>query len=215
MKQRSLGWFAFGLFAFGGTAVLAGCPIYPDQGDYRVCNSDGCYDCPTNDYTWDCNPWQCNGSYDCPNGYSCSNDRCVSGGTYDAGNGGTHCSQPSDCLSGYNCGTDDICHPGDCSSSGCPTDYVCKLQNGAPICVSSTSTGDGGTFSGCTSDASCASEGSGFKCLNGSCVAPGDQCSDATQCPNGEACVAGECTPQCSSTTNCPSGYACDLSKGV
>jgi len=214
MKQRVLGWVAFGFFALGGTAVLAGCPIYPDNGDYRVCTSSGCYDCPTNYYSDSCNAWQCNQDYDCPNGYSCQNDRCVAG-TSSSTN--STCAAPSDCASGSNCGTDDICHPGDCSSSGCPTNYVCKLTNGAVACVPSTSTsGDSGnTFTGCTSDAACASLGSGSKCLDGSCVAPANQCSDATQCPNSEQCVAGVCTPSCSSTVACPTGYACDNGTGV
>lgn len=213
MKQRLLGWVAFGMFAFGGGSMLAGCPIYPDHGDYRVCTSDGCYDCPNNYYSYDCDPWQCSGTYDCPTGYSCQYNACVySGGPQPSG---TSCTSPSDCPSGDNCGTDDVCHPGDCSASGCPSGYICKLAGGAVSCVPDGTNGDGSSFSGCNNDSECASLGAGSKCLDGSCVAPADQCSDATQCPNGEDCVAGACTPKCSGSEPCPTGYSCDTSKGV
>jgi hypothetical protein len=66
----------------------------------------------------------------------------------------------------------------------------------------------------CKSDGDCSSKGAGYKCLSGSCVAPGDQCTDATQCASG-LCVQGACTPACSSTKPCPTGYSCDLAKGV
>jgi hypothetical protein len=214
MKQRVLGWVAFGLFSFGGTAVLAGCPIYPDNGDYRVCDSTGCYDCPTNYYSNSCDPWQCNQDYDCPNGYSCQNDSCVAGNDASTNPSGT-CSVPADCPSGDNCGTDNICHPGDCSSSGCPGGYVCKLTDGAVACVPDNAKGDSSTFAGCTSDAACTSLGAGAKCLDGSCVAAANECSDATQCPNSEQCVAGVCTPSCSASNPCPTGYACDTGTGV
>jgi hypothetical protein len=74
-------FFLVSLFG-AGCAVLWGCPIYPDAGNHRVCNSSGCYDCPSDTYSSGCVPWQCNSSYDCPSGYHCdSSYTCVSGGS--------------------------------------------------------------------------------------------------------------------------------------
>lgn len=126
----------------------------------------------------------------------------------------TNCTAPSDCPSGYTCGSDSLCHAGDCSQWSCLSGYTCKVSGGAATCQPSGGPDSG--FQGCTSDAACSSLGAGAKCLNGTCVAPADQCSDATQCNNGEQCVQGVCTPTCSaSSNNCPVGYTCDVSKGV
>ena len=203
----------------GMAAVLAGCPIYSDAHTHRVCNGSSCYDCPDDFYSSSCTGWQCNSNYDCPGGYACSNGACTSNGQQPPTGNPTTCSSPSDCASGQNCGSDGVCHSGDCSNSGCPSGYVCELANGQLACVAGGTTGgkDGGTpFMGCTSDASCVNQiGNGAKCLDGACVAPPDQCSDATQCPNAEQCVQGVCTPSCDGSHPCPTGYACDTSKGV
>ncbi len=220
MVKRVLG---FGLFAFS-VAVLGGCPIYGDSRSSRDCATRGydltsgsssydatCYDCPNGFYSSQCSAWSCTSTYDCPSGASCNNNICMTGGPTPPNP--ASCTQPGDCASGQNCGTDDKCHTGDCSSSGCPSGYQCKLAGGTLQCVGGSR--DGGAFTGCTSDSACSSLGAGAKCLNGACVAPADQCSDATQCPNSEQCVQGVCTPSCSAANPCPTGYACDASKGV
>ena len=215
-------WVTLGV---ASAAILGGCPIYSDNVNRRVCNSTGCYDCANDYYSDSCSPWQCNTSSDCPSGYSCdSSNSCVSGPGYgyDGGNPPGSCTSPRDCTSGSNCGTDGQCHPGDCSNSGCPSGYQCKLSNGTLQCVG-PATRDGGSTdggrtdagpTGCQSDTECASLGAGAKCLDGTCVKPADQCSDATQCPNSEQCVQGVCTPACSATVPCPVGYSCDA-RGV
>lgn len=219
MVKRVLG---FGLFAFS-VAVLGGCPIYGDSRSSRDCTTrydssvgaydTTCYDCPNGYYTSQCAAWSCDTTYDCPSGTTCSSSNvCTTGGTNPPNP--TSCSQPGDCPSGQNCGTDDKCHAGDCSNSGCPSGFQCKLAGGTLQCVG-TGTNDGGAFTGCTSDSSCTSLGAGAKCLDGACVAPADQCSDATQCPNSEQCVQGVCTPSCTTDKPCPIGYACDTNKGV
>src|SRR4029079_12351779 len=131
--------------------------------------------------------WQCSSSYDCPGGYACSNHTCVSNGTTPPPPNGQSCNGPYDCPTGDNCGSDHLCHVGDCSNSGCPSGYTCKLQSGALQCVGSwTTPRDGGSDTGTVGehssgkkDATCvASLGAGAKCLSGTCVKPADQCSD-------------------------------------
>lgn len=205
----------FTFLAFGATGIaLFGCPIYGDDNGHRVCNSQGCYECPSGTYSTDCSPWTCSSRLDCPSDYSCQNGACV------GGNGA--CSQPSDCPGGT-CGADGQCHAGDCSVAGCVGGWVCKVSSGVASCVKD-SVSDGGTSDAgvpeCTSDTTCAtSKGTGAKCLNGTCVAPADLCADATQCQNGYQCVQGVCTPGCSDgdggSKPCPTGYSCDAQKGV
>jgi hypothetical protein len=184
-----------------GSVGLFGCPIYSDSGGGGTCG--------------DCYPnTGCRSDYDCPNGQVCSQyNTCIPGGT--TTDAGATCTSPSQCPTGQTCGADDHCHPGDCSGSGCPAGYQCTLSSGTLACVATDGgTKDGGgppPFTGCTSDSQCvASLGAGAKCLDGTCVAPANQCSDATQCPTGEQCVQGVCTPSCDKTHPCPTGFSCD-----
>lgn len=186
----------------GAGAALAGCPIYDDSTYY----SDG--------YGSDAGYLGCSTSYDCANGYSCVSHTC-------SPNSGT-CSKPNDCSSGSTCGADGYCHDGTCSTFGCVSGSTCTLVGGQPQCVPDTSSGgdsgvtDSGPAPECTSNSTCVTSlGTGAKCLNGSCVAPANQCSDGTQCAGTSQCVDGTCTPSCDSTHPCPTGYACDAAKGV
>ncbi|MBX3185402.1 MAG: hypothetical protein KF819_00240 [Labilithrix sp.] len=196
-----------------GVAVLAGCPIYSDDSRaHRVCVGSDCYSCPDNYYSNDCRPWSCYDNSECPAGYQCGTDRrCrLTSGNPPGSGGGTSCTKPSDCPPGSNCGADNKCHAGDCSTSGCPSSFVCKLSGGVAECVAVGS----GPASSCKKDADCPTP-PGSKCLSGSCVAPADQCADATQCQAGYQCVQGACTPSCGPDKPCPTGYACDDAKGV
>lgn len=210
--KRVFSFVVFGLAA----AVLGGCPIYSNDRDSRVCRDGRCYDCPDGYYTGGCTDWQCNDDVDCPSDYTCNTShRCAPKGTVQPPpTNGTSCSKPSDCGPGQVCGTDKLCHTGDCSVWGCTSGYACKLSGGQLACVS---IGDAGTTPPveCRTDTQCASTGAGSKCLSGVCVAPKDQCLDATQCPNSQQCVQGVCTPSCSTTKPCPTGYSCDTAKGV
>ena len=206
-----------------GVAVLGGCPIYSDDRDNRICQTDQdgvsrCYDCPDPYYSSSCFGWTCNQNGDCPSGYTCTSDQqCALGSSTGPlpPSGGTLCTKPSDCPGGSSCGADNKCHAGDCSTSGCPSQFVCKLESGTPQCVAiGSGGGDGGVTSTCKSDTDCPTP-AGSKCLDGACVAPADQCADQTQCPGGEQCVQGACTPSCNANTPCPTGYSCDTAKGV
>ncbi len=213
--KRFLSFTLFGLGTVVGTVVLAGCPIYPDSGsDHRVCDGQGCYDCPDDYRSNSCTTWQCSSDYDCPGGYACDSTHACSPGGAPVGT----CSKPGDCYPGDNCGGDGYCHPGDCTSTGCVDGYVCKLSGGSAQCVPVGTPVDAGPkpdggFSGCTNDSQCTTPGA--RCLDGECVAPAGQCSDSTQCPANEKCVQGACTPACDATTPCPVGYSCDVGKNV
>lgn len=214
MMKRAVSFVLFGL----GTAVLFGCPIYPEGRDHRVCIGGECYDCPDSYYSAGCDAWTCNDGLDCPSGYTCTSDhRCrFTDGDPNAPDEGTACTKPSDCPAGTNCGADNKCHAGDCSTTGCPSSFVCRLgsgEGGVPACVPIGGDGGGGTSS-CKADKDCPSP-AGSKCLTGKCTAPADQCVDATQCPGEAQCVQGACTPSCSATKPCPTGYGCDTTKGV
>lgn len=207
MMKRVVSFALFGL----GAAVLGGCPIYPSDRDHRVCVGGDCYDCPDPYYSSSCHDWACDDANDCPSGYTCTSDhKCRFTDALPPPTSGTTCAKPSDCAPGQNCGADNRCHTGDCATSGCPSAYVCKLENGTAQCVAK----GGGITSSCKKDSDCPTP-AGSKCLSGACVAPADQCADATQCPGGSQCVAGSCTPSCSASKPCPTGYACDQQKGV
>ena len=196
-----------------GAAVLGGCPIYPDGRDSRVCLDGDCYRCPDPYYTSACSAWACDDASDCPSGYACGGDRLCHAGTTPPTT--ATCAKPGDCASGQVCGADGACHAGDCATFGCPSSFVCKLSSGVAQCVAKSGTpADAGATSTCKADQDCPSP-TGSKCLSGSCVAPADQCADATQCPGGGQCVQGACTPACSADKACPTGFACDLAKGV
>jgi hypothetical protein len=180
-----------GIAMLGIAALLWGCPIYSGN-EYRVCQGSGCYSCPDTTYSGACINWQCSQDSDCDDGYVCSGGTCSPGSTYppDAGD------DASD----------------DCSVTGCPSGYVCKLSNGAAQCVAlsgsdagagdtgagdtgagdtGASSGDTGTGGGDASDGStygvtCNADGdctgSGSRCVDGKCAAEVGLCSDGTQC---------------------------------
>lgn len=203
--QKRLGFSA----AIAAITILAGCPIYTSD-NHRVCQGGTCYACPDPYYSGDCYPWSCDDSLDCPGGYVCQQNRCQSTSLPSEG---STCSAPSDCPNGLNCGSDGRCHGGDCSNSGCPDGFVCKLSDAKLVCMPTQT--DAGTYTGCKNDGACAQAGAGAKCLNGSCVLPENQCSDTTQCRTGLKCVDGVCTPSCAGGVPCPIGYSCDTARGV
>jgi len=224
-------WVSFVLVGLGAV-ILGGCPIYPESQGHRVCLQSGeCFSCPNDYYSSDCYAYACSSDYDCPSGTTCQYNgqygTCVGGGytTPDATAPGSPCTRPADCAPGSNCGADDQCHPGDCSNTGCPSGYQCKLSGGTLACVPLGFIPDGGSggdasdgavpYTGCHNDAECAAKVPGAKCLDGTCVAPPDQCFDTTQCPANEQCVAGVCTPGCGPTNPCPTGFSCDSKTNV
>ncbi len=113
--------------------------------------------------------------------------------------------------------------PSDCSVTGCPDGYVCKLANGVAQCVSlgnpggdagtdsasptEASTGDAGSGDTSTGDSASTADASDGAVFGTSCNADGDCTS------SGARCVDGRCAAQvnlCSDGTQCNvSGSAC------
>lgn len=234
--------------------VLAGCPIFDDQGgrgddddDDRCegpdCNpipAPGCVssaDCGINEtcgadsecHIGDCTVWGCSKDFTCVVGEdqkaTCEPDGGAGGqaggaGSSAGGAGGqggaggeagaggqggqpppvVYCGNPDDCLADETCAPDGTCKPGDCSKIGCIFGYYC---GGSLLCKPSNP-------AACGEDSDCAGAGMGFLCVNGLCTAPGDQCSDQTQCQAGHKCADGKCTSSCSGDADCPAGYACN-----
>jgi hypothetical protein len=168
-------------------ALTAGCPIYSNDQSYGVCTSQGCFDCPSPNYSSACTPAQCATSFDCPYGYSCSfNGQCVAGVLASPGLGeGGGCTAPSDCEAGTTCGSDNNCHAGDCGSGiGCPSGYECTLVGGLAECRGAA---DGGADAGAaqTPDAAEAGGGGGLEA--------GDATLSETGPSDGGTCVDGSC----------------------
>jgi hypothetical protein len=214
-----------GLVILTAAAVLAGCPVYPGR-DYRVCDGNGCFDCPDPFVSSACVGWSCATAADCPNGYACDS---ANSGTCIAGPAAAGaCSTPADCTGGLVCGQDGSCHAGDCVGSGCPSGYVCKLANGQPPqCLPAPSGGpveDGGSAD-VSSDAAtppvvdaaserAASDASSDSPETPDAGVPSVPCNSDAPCGGaGAKCLNGQCTPQahlCSDTTQCiVAGEAC------
>ncbi|HEV3192448.1 MAG TPA: hypothetical protein VGY54_18180 [Polyangiaceae bacterium] len=146
-----------GIVGVSLATLLAGCPIYPDTGNYRVCTANGCFDCPNKTYSAACIPWQCGTSADCGDGLVCGpTNTCIAGSLFDASIPTGRCATPTDCPSGSVCGQDNACHAGDCGGGvGCPSGYVCTLDHGQAECETSPSArADAGSRSDGSVDAS-------------------------------------------------------------
>jgi len=214
-------------------AILGGCPIYPDAGNYIVCSSSECFDCPDPSLSGACVPWLCYTSSDCGNGYTCTDQGwCGPGSGADAGAAG--CSCPDGYICKLSNGSVQCVAPGDAASvqhdsgSGGPTggdarvsDVTAEATFDAAVDVAPGPAADASPdrFDGasaimlCNADATCTG---GAKCIDGRCTPPSELCADTTQCVvAGEACVNGVCVPRCSGATPCPGGYDCDYTRGV
>jgi hypothetical protein len=185
-----------GLFGLSAAALL-GCPVFSGgSGGTGPCGEgygSGSTDC------------SCSPEFPCSNGYSCNYE--------------TSTCEPS----GFDGGFSDVSEGGGgACDGGCKTGEVCAVVDAAAVCVPAPDGGgkDGSSdttppFKGCTSNASCADAGTGYICLDGTCVAPSNQCTDTQQCPGTEQCVDGACVPGCSTTSPCPTGYSCQYPGGV
>jgi hypothetical protein len=194
-----------GVMIFGGAALLGGCPVYPDDRSYQVCN-------------------ECCSSADCGFGASCNSQGYCSNDTVDAST--TTTGPCGICAPGTTCtlagGVPQCLATGagpDASSleDATTTPIVTEDAGTTPSDAASTATdGSDSSASGisCNGDSQC---GGGAKCIDGLCTPQNQLCSDGTQCVTaGDACVDGVCLPTCgTSAAPCPTGYACDFNRGV
>ena len=222
----------------GGSSNQVSCNSPDDCGPNETCGEDGTchtgdcyfsgcvdgYECVLQGYEYVCVPEGSGGS---GGGTAGSAGQGGTGGTAgtagaDGGTGGTsgagaagaagegaapvYCGNPDDCEPGQVCSEDGLCVDGTCVDHGCVNGWVC---DGA-TCVPENS-------ASCIEDDDCSSLGSGYKCVNGMCTAPADQCTDKTQCPDpaNQSCVDGKCVAACDEPSDCPDGYTCDTALGV
>lgn len=115
-----------------------------------------------------------------------------------------YCGNPSDCSAGETCAPNGTCQPGACAMIGCIFGYACTANG----CVSVNPLA-------CGEDIDCANAGIGYACISGICTPPMDQCSDQTQCPANNKCVAGKCTAACATDNDCTNGFGCDTALGI
>jgi len=190
--------YIIGFFGLSAVALL-GCPVFSGGG------GGGTEPCGGGSYYGGSGSYICcTDTSECPTGSVCEANYCVAsyeGGVNEGGEGGATC-----------------------ATLGCGKGEICAVQDGTATCIKNPDGGggkdaasDAPPFKGCTSDAACADAGTGYLCLDGTCVAPANQCTDTTQCPNSEKCVAGACVPGCSSSSSgsCDPGYSCDVAAGV
>ena len=236
MKRLSLLGFAGVL-----TTFLAGCPIYDDKGEPGECAASSCdttgtptpsgcngpQDCGLNEtcgednqcHTGDCTIWGCTSGFECviQEDLTASCEPDGSGGGGGGGDDAVYCGNPDDCTSDETCAPDGTCQPGACDQDigggatlGCIYGYACTADATGASCLSVNP-------AACGEDADCSAQGSGYLCVSGICTAPADQCFDQTQCPSGDKCVEGKCTPSCAADVDCAGapGFSCDVNLGI
>jgi hypothetical protein len=196
-----------GVTIFGGAALLAGCPIYPDQGrSYpNVCG-------------------ECCTSADCGPGASCSPDGVclpdVDASTSSACGTcpfGTVCTLAGGSLVCLAPGSEPDAGVEPVDATSPPPGMTLDAGLGASPPDAPSASPESGTTGGlCNADSQCTGA-LGSKCIDGQCTAQSHLCSDGTQClVAGESCVDGVCLPTCSgSAPPCPAGYQCDFNRSV
>ncbi len=234
VKPPGTGGSGGGTAGSGGTLSNPGCSSPGDCGPNETCGQDGTchpgdcyfsgcvdgYECVLDGYQYVCVPTGQGGSGGGTGGTGGTG--ATGGSSGQAGTGGTgtggvagsagaggdpvYCGNPSDCPPGQVCSSEGLCVDGTCEDHGCENGYLCE---GAE-CVPENS-------ASCILDADCSPLGAGYKCVNGMCTAPADQCTDKTQCPDpaSQSCVDGKCVASCHGNSDCPEGYTCDTTLGV
>jgi len=182
----------FALLGFGLLAsVLAGCPVFTDNGD------QGGPECTTRDCS---GPGVCTQPTDCPINTTCGSDgQCHSG----------DCTQ-SGCPSRFTCVVDPSsqtasCDPTTGAGGGSPTS-----STGTTMSSTSSGMGGGSSSTGGSSPTSSSSTSSGMGGTGGAPPKP-VYCGHPSDCANGTICGKdGTCQPgPCSSSNTCVYGYSC------
>lgn len=101
LSRRAAWWTASWL-----PLLLAGCPLFPENG----CFADS----------------------DCAEGYACE---ARTGACVPEVRPKRVCAAPTDCDENETCGRNGLCNPGDCTFSGCVGGYRCDQDDGYWACV--------------------------------------------------------------------------------
>lgn len=223
-------------FALPFTVLLAGCPIWSDDGGDRECYTDA--DCTGDDvcFRGSCEPPECRSDAECGAGDICSGGSCVPGTpcSTDAECGAGSvcvsgmCRPGSRCTADAECGTGEICEgglctPGDrsCRTHGdCAAGSYCAAGECTPSGPCSDDAGCDATFwcdfrdtcvprepGACRADADCTTAGQ--VCVEGQCRDLDDTCQFDRECAPGTACVNNTCTRICTGDADCRSGESC------
>jgi hypothetical protein len=115
------------------------------------------------------------------------------------------CGSPNDCAPVDTCGADGTCHRSNCLATPCINQFQCGITSSGPACVRASS-------KGCGADRHClASE----RCIDGTCTAVAELCTDRSQCGAGKACADGRCTTTCTTDGQCAPGFLCRTALGI
>ena len=117
----------------------------------------------------------------------------------------TWCGNPRDCASDETCSTDGACHSGNCAVHPCINQYTCSTTPNGSACLRANNKG-------------CAADGQCFvneRCIDGSCTALDDLCTDRAQCGAAKACADGRCVATCTNDGSCLPGFVCNTVIGV
>lgn len=189
--------------------ALGGCFGWGEHHYRSYCDSTGCYRCDENGCAGGGGGvGSCTSSRDCAEGCYCDAARraCVEAG---------FCDSDSDCGAGFQC--NERRHSCEPAGSASPDGGV--TNPGDPDSGSNPGNPDGGGGPGtCSCSADCASLGDGYVCdlTNHTCkpapdMPPGSvTCSADCDCPSGQVCANGTCTPSgCGVTDPCTFDYEC------
>ena len=142
-----------------------------------------------------------NGS--CERGGRCAGDVCVS---CLLGSPGCGCDDGGACLPGI------VCQAGTCIAER----DLARQPPEDPSCYTPCRDGlqRGGAFVPCGSDGLMPGCVGGNVCVDGSCVADGEEpggCVGDLDCPSFQACLEGRCYSQCETGDDCPDGMGCHM----
>ena len=157
--------------------------------------------------------------YECPLGYFCEEDTCVS---YCAG---VVCVEGQECVPetgscrdlclGVECPEDDVCVNGECLANtcevaGCDDDQRCELDFCVDDPCAGVMCGDNSFCREGDCVFSCAEVACGFDevCMSGTCTSA--RCSGLV-CSDGQVCIEGVCEPDPCEGYTCSEGEACVL----
>ena len=115
------------------------------------------------------------------------------------------CGNPNDCAAAETCAADGTCRAGDCLTIPCINQFQCGITASGPACVRADA-------KACGADRHCLSD---QRCIDGSCTAVTELCTDRSQCGAAKACADGRCVTSCTTDGQCAPGFLCRTALGI